>query len=248
MKLKMYLLVSIFFISLVEVEGQEEYTVASFRDVILSPHVEATFVQSDYEAVVIEDSKVNEEKINIVVKGKTLRVYLDHAKFFTKSKREGMNGKKRRAKVYKGTMLRVTIHYKNIEFLSLRGNEKATFQSPIEQEKLKLNIYGHSDISIQRLNLERLKVKCHGELNLNVLDGAITKQRVTVFGDAQINLLGVDNEFTKLISYGDAEFKINARDKIKISSMGDSTLRYSGNPDLRRGINLGDNKIYKIKS
>jgi hypothetical protein len=39
-----------------------------------------TFIEGDEEKVTIEKSTVSDDKINIIVNGKTLRIYLDDAK------------------------------------------------------------------------------------------------------------------------------------------------------------------------
>ena len=63
------------------------YDVKSFEEVIISPHIEVVFEKSDTEAVVIENINESYDKLNVEVKGKTLHIYLDDAKVYTKSKK-----------------------------------------------------------------------------------------------------------------------------------------------------------------
>ena len=60
--------------------AQNTTQVDHFNKVIVSPNIEVTFIEGDEEKVTIEKSTVSDDKINIQVHGKTLRIYLDDAK------------------------------------------------------------------------------------------------------------------------------------------------------------------------
>ena len=98
--------------------------VDTFDKVIVSPHVQVVFQQGDSENVAIESSAVSEDKINIEVNGKTLRIYLDGARDVTKSEKTNENGYEQRKSIYNGTVVKATVTYKKLEELSLRGEEK----------------------------------------------------------------------------------------------------------------------------
>src|SRR6187402_871307 len=51
-----------------------------FHKVIVSPFIEATFIQGDQERVVINHSAVDPKKLHIEANDGTLRLYLDGAK------------------------------------------------------------------------------------------------------------------------------------------------------------------------
>src|ERR1700733_9443883 len=67
--------------------SQTATAVRHFNKVIVSPHIQVTFVEGNEESVVIEKSSVPKEKINIEVNGKTLRIYLDGAKEVTRNEK-----------------------------------------------------------------------------------------------------------------------------------------------------------------
>ena len=69
------------------INAQEITQVKAFEKVIVSPHIEVILVEGNEESVKIENAKVSDDKINIEVEGKTLRLYLDGAKVITKSER-----------------------------------------------------------------------------------------------------------------------------------------------------------------
>ena len=53
--------------------AQKNITVDHFEKAIISPHVEVVFKQGETESVVIENSKVEDHKINVEVEGKNTK-------------------------------------------------------------------------------------------------------------------------------------------------------------------------------
>ena len=227
--------------------AQQEFNVKSFKEIIISPHIEATLIESDTEKVVVNSSAEPIEKVNVEVKGKTLRVYLDDAKDITKTEKVKKNNYKYKKPIYQGTVLNITVYYKNLDLLSIRGEEKIVCESSIDQEIFKLKIYGEPDVNFNELNLEEFKVTVYGDSELKVEKGRVHEQRVVVYGEAEVNLLGIDNGSSRLTAYGEAEFKINAKKRIKFTTYGESTLGYKGNPDIDKGISIGEYEIYQIQ-
>ena len=88
-------------ICLNNVNAQEKtFTVKDFDGVIVSPHVEVIFIQAEEESVVIENIDVSMDKLNVEVKGKTLHIYLDDAKMYTKSEKVKYDDYKSRHAIY----------------------------------------------------------------------------------------------------------------------------------------------------
>ena len=85
--------------------AQEITKVAAFEKVIVSPHIEVILVAGNEESVTIENAKVADDKINIEVVGKTLRLYLDGAKTVTKSEKANTEHWKGKRSIYEGTIL-----------------------------------------------------------------------------------------------------------------------------------------------
>ena len=233
-------------IAAITMGAQEQYSVKSFKEIIISPHIEATLIESDEEKVVINSSTEPTDKINVEVNGKTLRVYLDGAKDIPKTEKVEKDGYKTKQSLYKGTVLNITIHYKHLQLLSIRGEEQVVCESPINQEKFKLKLYGDSEVRFHKINLDEFKVTAYGESDLKVLAGTTQEQRIIVYGSSEINLVSVENQRTKLTAYGEAEFKIFSQERIKFTAYGEAVLEYKGNPEIRRGITIGDSEIEKI--
>ena len=220
-------------------------SVKSFDKVIVSPYIEVAFVQGTEEAVTIEHASVDTEKINVKVKGSTLRVYLDHAKTISKRKKVKYNGYKHTEDIYNGTMAKVTITYKDFKKLSFRGEERCQFTSALEGEKFRLKVYGETDMVFNEVKLEKLRTTIYGDNELTIKSGTIAYQKYTSFGESRINAKGISNSKTKITSYGESTFNLNVEKDIKVSSLGETDVRYSGEADLDKGILIGENTIKK---
>src|SRR4051812_14500757 len=104
-------------------------TVNHFSKIIISPHIQVTFIEGDEEKVSIDKSSVSNDKINIEVNSKTLRIYLDDAKEVTKNESVTEGGQTVKRPIYKGTMVIATVTYKTLNDLSVRGEEEIMCKS-----------------------------------------------------------------------------------------------------------------------
>jgi len=221
--------------------------VEAFDKVIVSPHVQVTFQQGDSENVAIESSTVSEDKINIEVNGKTLRIYLDGAKEVTKSEKSHENGYERKKSIYKGTVLTATVTYINLEELSLRGEEKFVCKSTLTGDKFRLKIYGESQVYLNDVALGSLQTTIYGESYLELKDGTVGRQKITAYGETKVNTLGVHSKTAKITAYGEGSYRLNVSDDLKITAYGEATVAYQGNPEVNKGIIIGEATIQKIQ-
>lgn len=246
MKKRIQFCAALFLLAITTVSAQRSIDVASFDKVIISPHISVTFIEGATESVTIESSEVSEDKINIEVNGRTLRVYLEGAKDVPKHKKERINGYKRKVPLYKGTQVVATVTYRQVDEFSLRGEEEIHFQSPIEQEKLRLKIYGESEITIEELQLEEFNATIYGESELWVNSGNVKEQRIVAYGETRVHLYEINNETARVTAYGEAQFDLNTSDQIKVTAFGEARVNYKGSPDIKKGINLGDVRIRSV--
>ena len=225
---------------------QKIIAVDHFNKVIISPHIQVTFVQGDKEQIQIENSTVSISKLNVEVKGKTLRIYLDNAKEITKNEKVKENGYKRSKSIYKGTVLTVIVTYTSLKELSLRGEEKFVCESPLTGDRFRLKIYGESQVYLHQVNLEELQASIYGESFLEIKSGRIDKQKFTAYGETKINALGIQNKETKIVAYGEGNYRVNVSNKLKVTAYGEATIAYEGRPNVDKGIIIGDATIRRI--
>ncbi len=244
-KYKLYATAVLMFF-LVKAFAQTITKVNHFDKVIVSPHIQVTFVEGDEESVTIESATVSNDKINIEVKNNTLHFYLDSAKNITKSKKVHDNGYEEKRPVYKGTVVTAVVTYKKLNELSLRGEETHICKSPLTGDQFRLWIYGESDVMINEVNLGKLTATMYGESSLLLKSGTIRDQKYVAYGESKINSLGITGRVSKLTAYGEADFKMNVSDEIKMVAFGEAKLAYKGNPKINKGLHLGEIHIDKI--
>lgn len=221
-------------------------SVKHFNKVIVSPHIQVVFRQGDEESVRIESTNVSHDKINIEVKGRTLRLYLEDAKMVTKTEKAHNNQRKGKKAIYKGTQVTVVVTYKNLEELSLRGEETFVCESPLALERFRLKIYGESQVYINEVKLHMLYATIYGESYLEIKAGTIAHQKFTAYGESKINALGVNNKTTKITAYGEGSFRLNISENLKVTAYGEAIVAYEGNPEVHKGIVIGEAIIQKI--
>lgn len=220
--------------------------VEPFTKVIVSPHIQVNFVQGEQESVMVEDIDVALEKLNLEIKGKTLHIYLEGAKTFTKSEKVNNEDYKGRHDIYNGTIVKATVTYKNLEELSLRGEEDFVCKSPLRGDEFQLTIYGESEVVFKEVDFNDLQTTIYGESELNIEKGTIGKHRVTAYGESEINTIEVDTKSAKLTAYGETEFRLNVSNDLKITAYGEANIEYKGNATVNKGIIIGDTTIRKI--
>lgn len=220
--------------------------VADFDKIIISPYIQVTFVEGDKEEVSIEQCTVDKSKLHIEVNGKTLWLYLDGAKQIPKNETTYENGYKEKHAIYNGTVVTATITYKVLNSLSIRGEETQVFKSPIAADKFNLKIYGESKVTFSEVNFGELHTKMYGQSTLEIKSGTIKEQHYTSYGESKINTLAVNGRTGYIVAYGESDFTLNAADKIKMTAFGESKLHYKGDPEIVKGIHIGNMLIDKI--
>lgn len=226
--------------------AQTTTAVNPFDKIIVSPHIQATFVQGSEESVHVESSRVDTGKIHIEVQNKTLRVYLEGAKDIEKNEKDYRNGYKEKHSIYQGTVLTVVITYKTLRQLSLRGDEKQFCQSPITGDNFTLRVYGESDVVLNDIKVNELTVATYGECKLTFLSGSVASQHYTAYGEGTINSLAIGGKSSAITAYGEADFTMNVSDEIKFTAFGEARLHYKGSPSIHKGIVIGEAHIEKM--
>jgi hypothetical protein len=217
-----------------------------FNKVIISPYIQATFVQGNKESVTINDIDVDVNKLHIEVNDNTLRIYLEGAKDFPKNEKDYSNGYKETYPLYNKTSVVATVTYKTLEALSVRGEENIICESPVNGNKFTLKIYGEPNVAFNEMNLQQLSATLYGEGTLEIKAGSIKDQKYVCYGEGKINSLAIEGNTSRLTAYGTADFKLNISDRIKITAFGEAKLHYKGNPEIDKGLHFGDMLIDKM--
>ena len=241
------LFLTLFLAGIQNSEAQSKtYDLSSFDEVIISPHIEAVFEKADRESVVIENIDVPLEKLNVEVKGRTLHIYLDDAKVYTKSKKVKYDDYKGKHAVYDGTMVSAKIYFRDLDLISLRGDETHKIISPLTGSKFKFNIYGEPKVYVSSIDLDELQATLYGEAYLEIKEGRASAQKIVSYGESEVNTLGVNNESAKVTAYGEGRVRLNVSDDLKVTAYGEASVHYRGNPVVNKGIVIGEAKIHRM--
>lgn len=222
------------------------HNVAHFDKIIISPHIAVNLIEGNEESVQIDEAGVSDDKINIEVEGRTLMIYLDGAKMVTKSEKAKDKNHKTHRSLYTGTKVKATITYKTLNTLSVRGEERINCKSLLDQKDFALRVYGESQVYLSDVDLQKLKVSIYGESYLEIEKGSVGHQRYTAYGESKVNTTAINNSSTKITAYGESDFRVNVSDRLKVTCYGETHVTYEGNPDVDRGIVIGEATIRKI--
>jgi len=224
----------------------DKIPVSAFEKLIVSPHIELTLIEGDEESVTINKAKVSRDKINVVVEGKTLRIYLDDARVITKSEKIKNNNWNGSRSIYDGTQITATVTYKSLKRLSVRGEEIVRVASAMNQDELKLTIYGESKVYFNDLSAKELTVAIYGESYLELSNGTVGRQVYRAYGESEVNAYEIANKSTKITAYGESNFRVNVSEKLKVTCYGETTINYAGEAEVDKGIVIGEAEIRKI--
>ena len=178
------------------------------------------------------------DKLNVEVKGNTLHIYLDDAKVYTKSEKVKYDDYKGKHAIYDGTIVSAKIYFKDLEEISLRGEETHKVDSVLDGEELTLKIYGESEVYLSEIEVEEFFATIYGEAYLEVKSGTATRQKITSYGEGEINTFGVQNTKAKVVAYGEGRVKLKVSDELKVTAYGEAKIHYKGSPMLNKGLVL----------
>jgi len=91
-----------------------------------------------------------------------------------------------------------------------------------------------------------LQAILYGEGSLKINSGTVKKQNYTCYGEGRINSLAITGNTSRITAYGDADLKVNVSDRIKITAFGDAQVHYKGDPEVVKGLHIGDILVDKM--
>jgi hypothetical protein len=237
---------AVFLLLIVIDSSAQKIAVSHFDKIVVSPYIQATFVEGGEESVSIDQIKVDQSKLHIEVSNNTLHIYLEGAKHIPKNEKDYSKGYEETRSLYDKTTIVATITYKTLNQLSIRGEEEHVCKSPIAGDKFTLRLYGESKITFDDLNLRQLYTTIYGESVLEFKSGSIKEQYYTCYGEGKINALAINGRLSRVTAYGEADFMLNVSDRIKVTAFGEAKVHYKGNPEIVKGLNFGEVSLVKL--
>jgi hypothetical protein len=215
----------------------------SFNKIIASPRIHLVLEKGEQEGIRVVYSDVSENKINIEVKGSTLRIFLDDARVTDKLERVSRNQKR---SVYEHASITAYVTYKELKHLEVRGQQEVVCRNPLSAKKFKLKAYGENEIELASLRTGYFKTSLYGENTLTISGGKADYQKYRLYGENKIDTRELKSFSTTTNIYGDSKVKLTSEDELKVNSFGESEIRYNGNASVSRGLVFGSTKISRI--
>jgi hypothetical protein len=215
----------------------------SFHSVIASPRIHLILEQGDKEEIRLVYNNVSEDKINIEVKKKTLRIYLDNARVTEKQERIGRYHKRG---IYEGASVTAYVTYRDLKNLQIRGNQELTCNGNLSADKLVLKAYGENDITLASIHAGYFKTSLYGENRLRVKGGKADFQKYRLFGENKIDSQDLKSFAATANTYGESKVRLTTHDQLRVNALGESEISYAGGAHISRGLVLGNTTIRRL--
>jgi hypothetical protein len=213
-----------------------------FTRVVASPRVHVILNKGDHESIRLVYHNVNRNKINIDVRGRTLRIYLDGArKVEPRKPREDQYAS--RESLYKGASVTAYVTYKALDMLEIRGEQELTCEDPIESEQFTLRAYGENEINLASLKTGYFKAKLYGENRLLIKKGRTIEQKYLLYGENIIDTRALQSDYISTSIFGEGSLKINSTEEVRINAVGEPSIQIDGGADVNRRLVIGKANI-----
>ncbi len=221
-----------------------EKQVGHFKKVIASPKINLVMVAGQTESVKINYENIDASKINVIVKNKTLHIYLDGSRFTERRKRVKKDGWVEKESVYRNASITAYVTYQQLEKLVVRGEQGVDVEGVIENKKFKLSAYGECDITLASLQTGKFKAALYGQHTLKIKSGTVDTQKYKLFGENKIDAQAIQGEEIASTTYGESKLKFNAKDNLRLVTFGESDVRLNGGAEVNR-ITFGRTMLNK---
>jgi hypothetical protein len=213
----------------------------SFSRIIASPRVHVILKKGNHENIRLVYHDVNESRINAFVKGKTLHIFLDHARKVERTVAtydgHGSRG------VYDGVSVTAYVTYQDLEYLEIRGNQELTCNDPIDAKKFVVRAYGENEITFASLKTDFFKAALYGENKLRIKSGKVIDQRYRLFGENKIYNEDLKSAFTSTSIFGEAQLQINSSEEVVVTAFGEPVIDVNGGAHINRRLIFGKASI-----
>lgn len=229
-----------FFVVLSPLMAQEQQKpLTHFTKIVASPRVNVILQKGDKESIRMVYSNIDAGKVNVKVRGNTLRVFLDHARVTERQERITVDGYTQKHSIYRDASVTAYITYRELKGLEIRGEEEISCEGEINTSKLKLKAYGESEIRLTSLNASKFKASLYGRNNLKIAGGTVKHQTFRSFGENKIDTRRMRSETASTRVYGEGSISVNTSDEITINAFGEPEINVSGNGHIHKGILIG---------
>lgn len=211
----------------------------SFKKITVSPRVNLILQKGDNESVRIIYNDIPQSKVNVIVKGNKLKIYLDDARVVEKQVRIYKKGNTQKQGIYHGSSITAYVTYKELKTVEIRGDQELRCDDEIRTNKFKLKAYGETEIRLAALDTRKFRVSLYGTNDVRIKSGSADDQVYRLFGDNKINTIGLKSATATTRIYGEGKVSISASDEVRINAFGEPSIHIEGTSIISKGIILG---------
>jgi Putative auto-transporter adhesin, head GIN domain len=223
----------------------ESKSLSSFKNIVASPHISVILTKGDKESIRLVYNNISPERVNVLVKGKTLHLFLDHARVAERHfHRRNVNFYGNKG-MYEGVSVTAYVTYTALKTLEIRGDGEISCEDAIVADKFKLRAFGENEIRLSSLKTKKFKASLYGENDVKILSGEANRQVFRLFGENKIDNRGLCSATVSVRVFGEGKLSLNATDEVHFSAFGEPVISVTGNPVISRGIVIGHTSIWR---
>jgi hypothetical protein len=216
-----------------------DQSLAPFREIIASPRISVVLQKGETESIRLVCNNIPVEKVNVLVKGKVLHLYLDHAKITERQVSDFRYGHHGRRSIYAGVTVTAYVTYTQLRAVEIRGAGELSCDTRIVSKKFKLRAYGENEIRLAFLKTRKFKTSLYGENHVRILSGEAEQQVYRLFGENKIDTQGLESATASARIFGEGKLNVNVSDEVRLTALGENTIAVTGNPVISKGIVIG---------
>lgn len=214
-----------------------------FTKVIASPRINVILQHGDDEGIRVVYDDIDADKINIVVRGKTLHLYLDGARKIEPTVRKYEHDYFTREGIYRDASITAYVTYRKLESIEIRGDQELTCNDHLESEKFVVRAYGENVIRIQSLETQYFVAALYGKNDLKVREGNVLEQKYRLYGENAIDTKSLKSQYTFTSIFGEGKVRINSSEEITVNSFGEPKIYVEGGGQIFKKIVIGKARI-----
>ena len=172
-----------------------------------------------------------------------MHLFLDDARITSKSEKNKDQGWNYKESIYKHARVKAYATYRELNSLEIRGEESVSSQDPIQSNDFKLKLYGASDAFFSSIRTERFKAVLYGENTLEIGGGYAAVQSYRCYGENTVKASRFKGEEVSTTIFGESDLNLHASGTMKVTSLGEGKVHYSGSATLNKGLILGETNI-----